>query len=270
MPRKPPEPTVEVRTYKRSDGTISQSFSVRYIDATGKRRRKTAASFAEADFERARLVLEQLGGTGDFANPAGDSGPTLAEFWPVWLADARSRLSPRTIEKHEAQWSSRVEPAFGHLPLGQIRPRLVSQWRADLLNDGVGPNAVHKAMGLLQTMFTLAVEWGEAELNPVSVVRKPRQRARRAVRPLVPEEVERLRAELLAVGDLRSATMVSVMAYAGRVPRRRSASRSSTSARRRCSSSRRSATASSSCRRPGGSTGPSTCSGCSPATCIAI
>ena len=39
------------------------------------------------------------------------------------------------------------------------------------------------AMVLLQAMFTLAIEWGEAQANPVSVVRKPRQGRQRAIEP---------------------------------------------------------------------------------------
>src|SRR3954462_4766914 len=73
-------------------------------------------------------------------------------------------------------------------------------------------------MVLLQAMFTVAIEWGEADINPVSVVRKPRQGPRRAVAPIPPEGVERLRAVLLDADDLRSATLVSVMAYAGLRP----------------------------------------------------
>ncbi len=73
-------------------------------------------------------------------------------------------------------------------------------------------------MVTLQAMFTVAIEWGEARTNPVSVVRKPRQGRRRAVEPIPPEGVERLRAELLELGDARSATLVSVLAYAGLRP----------------------------------------------------
>jgi integrase len=73
-------------------------------------------------------------------------------------------------------------------------------------------------MVLLQAMFTLAIEWGEAQTNPVSVVRKPRQGRQRAIEPLAPEDIERLRAVLLHDGDHRSATLVSVLAYAGLRP----------------------------------------------------
>jgi integrase len=50
------------------------------------------------------------------------------------------------------------------------------------------------------------------------VVRKPRQGRQRAIEPLTPEDIERLRTVLLDDGDHRSATLVSVLAYAGLRP----------------------------------------------------
>jgi hypothetical protein len=95
---------------------------------------------------------------------------------------------------------------------------MVSEWRAQLLADGVGTEAVRHAMVLLQAIFTLAIEWGEAQTNPVSVIRKPRQGRHRAIEPLTPEAIESLRSVLLDDGDQRSATLVSVLAYAGLRP----------------------------------------------------
>ncbi len=95
---------------------------------------------------------------------------------------------------------------------------MVSQWRTELLEAGVGTEATRYAMVLLQAMFTVAIEWGEATTNPVSVVRKPRQGRKRAVEPLSPDAVEQIRAVLLAQGDVRSATLVCVLAYAGLRP----------------------------------------------------
>jgi integrase len=67
-------------------------------------------------------------------------------------------------------------------------------------------------------MFTLAVEWGETDHNPVALVRKPRQGRTRAVVPLDPLSVERIRAQFLLVADPFSATLVSVLAYSGMRP----------------------------------------------------
>lgn len=82
----------------------------------------------------------------------------------------------------------------------------------------MGPEASRRTMVLLQAMFTVAIEWGDASANPVAVVRKPRQALRRAVAVIAPEAVERLRAELLRRGSAQSATLASVLAYAGLRP----------------------------------------------------
>lgn len=151
---------------------------MRYYDAAGARRRLRCASRQEADFERARLVLaeargERLAASGEPV-AVDASGLTLGEFWPLYRADAESRLARSTLHEYERLWDRRLQPRFGHLTLHAIRPRMVSEWRAELLAAGVGAEAVRSAMVLLQAMFTLAIEWGEANANPVSVVRKPR------------------------------------------------------------------------------------------------
>ncbi|MCW3010788.1 MAG: site-specific integrase [Solirubrobacterales bacterium] len=142
----------------------------------------------------------------------------LAAFWPVWVADARSRLQPETVNGLERLFDVRVRPRFGDVELRRIRPRMVAQWRAELLAEGAGVETGRRTMNLLQAIFTVAVEWGEATANPVSVVRKPKQGRKRAVQPLDPEQVEAIRAAMLAEGRERSALMVSVLAYSGLRP----------------------------------------------------
>lgn len=241
MPRKPAAPTMAARSYALADGSVTQTWSVRWRDpATGKRVRRSFDTPEEAAFERARVALESsraAAGTSSTSArvpagtsrsqvvgvPAGTSvplqlAPTLGEFWPTWRADAASRLAAATLRSYDGVWKRTLKPQFAAVPMDAIRPRLVSQWRAEMLASGVGPESARRAMVLLQAVFTVAIEWGEVESNPVSVVRKPRQGRDRAVEPLAPEAVEAIRAELLDVGDQRSATLVAVMAYAGLRP----------------------------------------------------
>jgi hypothetical protein len=178
MARRRREPTIEVREHACADGSVTEMWSVRYYDAAGTRRRLRCASREEADFERARLVLAEARGEPVAASVVAvddGSGLTLAGFWPMYRADAESRLARSTLREYERIWDRRLGSRFGRLPLDASRPRLVSEWRAELLADGVGAEAVRYDMVLLQAMFTLAIEWGEAQANPVSVVRKPRQ-----------------------------------------------------------------------------------------------
>jgi integrase len=133
----------------------------------------------------------------------------------VWRADADARLAEATLVGYDRLWRRLVAPRFGDVALADVRPRMVAAWRGELLAEGIGKESVRMAMVLLQAMFTVAIGWGEAETNPVAVVRKPRQGRERAVRVISPDAVERIRAAMLGAGDLRSATMVSVLAYAG-------------------------------------------------------
>lgn len=118
---------------------------------------------------------------------------------------------------YDRLWKRVVAPRFGEMALADIRPRYVAAWRGELLSQGIGKESVRRAMVLLQAMFTVAIEWGEAETT-VRVVREPKQGRTRAIRVVSPDTVERIRSHLLRSGDLQSATMVSVLAYTGMRP----------------------------------------------------
>ena len=125
MTRKRREPTIEVREHACADGSVTEMWSVRYYDATGARRRLRCASREEADFERARLVLaEARGGPVAASVVAADdgSGLTLAGFWPMYRADAESRLARSTLREYQRIWDRRLGPRFGRLRLDAIGP----------------------------------------------------------------------------------------------------------------------------------------------------
>ncbi|MBA2635061.1 MAG: hypothetical protein H0U86_19030 [Chloroflexi bacterium] len=123
MARKRSEPAISERSYRLADGSLSRTFSVRYFDRGGVRRRVACASREEADFERARIVLEQTRGiVADAAGPAPEASITVAEFWPTWLADARSRLTRSTALEYERIYKTRVGPRFGAVALDGVRP----------------------------------------------------------------------------------------------------------------------------------------------------
>jgi integrase len=174
----------------------------------------TCGSVEEAELERARLALDYSRGR----VPEPESLMTVGEFWPVWRADAEARLAEATMYGYDRLWIRLVGPRFADVAFADIRPRYVAAWRGELLAAGIGRESVRMAMVLLQAMFTVAIEWGEAETNPVMVVRKPKQGRSKAIRVIAPDTVERIRGQLLKAGDLQSATMVSVLAYTGMRP----------------------------------------------------
>ena len=141
---------------------------------------------------------------------------TLAEFareW--WRLYGEPNLARSTLETYAIMWDRHVLPRIGGVRLREVTPQVLERFRGEMAADGVGLSAQRKTLVLVQGILQRATEWGYIVVNPAKVVRKPAVRRRRAVRPMAPATVERLRGYLLAYDDLRSATLVSVLAYAG-------------------------------------------------------
>ena len=140
----------------------------------------------------------------------------LAEDW--WRLYAAGNLAPATREVYAILWDAYVLPRLGGLRLRELSPEVVQRFRRDLEEAGVGPASARKTMVLLQGVLQRAVEWGRLPQNPARPVRKPPLERERAIRPLPPATVERIRRHLLGRGRVSDATLVSVLAYAGLRP----------------------------------------------------
>jgi integrase len=198
---------VSVTKVERKRGPAWQ---VRYRDG---RRNRSATFDRKADAVAFEAEVRRRKRLGTLAQlDAGDE--LLSDFgreW--WRLHARPNLAPSTQRRYVGLWDLHVLPYVGRHRLREITPEVVANLRADLDAAGVGAASARKALFVLQSVMRLAVLQGKLQANPVKVVTKPRQE-RRTVRPLPPETVERLRANL----PLREATLVSVLAYAGLRP----------------------------------------------------
>lgn len=144
---------------------------------------------------------------------------TLQEFaddW--WRLYAAPNLAPATLASYASLWDAHVLPRLGGVRLRDIDPQTIASLRAELTSAGVGPSSIRRVMVILQGVLERAMEWQRIRSNPARAVRKPPQRRERAVRPFPPAEVERIRDHLLQHGQLRDATLVSLLAYAGLRP----------------------------------------------------
>jgi integrase len=137
---------------------------------------------------------------------------TLADFAREWFERyARPKLARRTLEGYAVLFDAYLLPRLGGFALRELNPEIVQRLRADLASEGKGDATIRKTLVLLQGILERAVEWERIPRNPVKTVDKPSQKRKRAVRPLAPAEIERLRNVL----GQRDRTLVSVLAYAG-------------------------------------------------------
>lgn len=187
-------------------------FRVRYLTPAGVRRAEQFDTLDEAvDFKAHMRLLRRKGALGDL-----DAGrEVLVDYvdrW--WRVYAQPNLALNTRRAHASAWNVHLLPRLGNLELRQVTPAVVRDLRVALERDGVGAPQTRRTLAVLQSIFRLAVEDGKVATNPVAVVRKPTQRRERAIVPLAPITVERVRARL----EQRDATLVSILAYAGLRP----------------------------------------------------
>jgi site-specific recombinase XerC len=141
----------------------------------------------------------------------------LSREW--WAKYAVPNLAEWTRIGYKRMLVKHIEPRLGAMPVGEITPEVVAEFRVRLDSAGVGRHSVRQSLVVLQAMYEQAIRWGWVPTNPVKAVKKPPAKRERAVVCLAPNEVEAIRAVLVARERLYAATMVSLVAYQGlRVP----------------------------------------------------
>lgn len=198
---------MSVERIKRASGEVV--WRVRWRDVSGRNRSKVLGRKRDAEAFDAEVKRRRR--TGELA--AMDGGrETLDEYVTgVWSRAHAAHLARRTREIYSSLYDLHIGPRLGEMQLREIDPEIVATFQGQMIAEGVRPHAVQKSMTLLGAILQRAAESRRILYNPQRVVRKARLPHSTEVRPLAPATVERLRAAC----DLRDATIVSVLAYAG-------------------------------------------------------
>jgi integrase len=105
---------------------------------------------------------------------------------------------PSTVEAMRSAIAVHLVPQFGDKPIDRVDVRAVERFIAAERRRGMAPKSVRNYLGVLHSIFELAIEKGWARDNPVKRVAKPEDQGSPEVRFLTTEEVE---AVLAAVPD---------------------------------------------------------------------
>ncbi len=204
---------MSIERVERRRGAV---WRVRWRDERGRNRSKVLGRKRDAEaFDAEVRRLKRTRGLGQL-----DAGTqTLAELGEEWWTlHAKPNLARSTLNVYASMWDLHVLPRLGGYALRDLTPEVIQRFRVELEKEGVGTAAVRKTLAVLHAVLQRACEWGRLPGNPAATVRKPPASRKRAVAPLSPTMVERIRGVLLADGRLRDATLVSVLAYAGLRP----------------------------------------------------
>ena len=167
------------------------------------------------DFDRRVRRLKQTGDPALLADEITLREYILGEWWPNY---AERRLALSTQESHSIDLDLRILPRLGDVRLTQLRASVVERFAADLERAGAGRATIVSTLAVLQGVMKRAVRDYNLPGNPVKQIDKPSQRRERDPVLVTVEQVETMRLWCLGRKDLRSATLISLLAYAGPRP----------------------------------------------------
>lgn len=169
MPTGKPCAMATIEPYDTSKG---RRYRVRYRKPdrtqTDKRGFKT-----KRDAELFLASVEVSKARGEFID-ATASKALIGGLGAEWLS-RQTHLKPSSFRPVESAWRIHVLPAWGHIPIADVRRTAVQQWVSDLSGAGKGATLVIRAYGVLAAILDDAVADRRALSNPARGVTLPRK-----------------------------------------------------------------------------------------------
>jgi integrase len=201
-----------VKRYTTASGDVL--WEVRYrTPERGTTRKRGFTTKRAAEDHATKVENDKL--TGAYVAPS-KARTTVGELGPSWLARQRGHLKPSAYRPLEATWRLRVEPRWGRVALGDIRPSSAQAWLASLGTgdeaEGIKPlgaSVVQRTHQVFSAILSDAVKDRLLVSNPAAGMKLPRKTRKRPVY-LTHEQVG-----ALASAAGKHEALVLMLAYTG-------------------------------------------------------
>lgn len=145
-------------------------YVVTFTDPTGKRRKRSAATMAEARVLKASLATDVA--RGDFREL---SDVTFDDYAREWVRTYQGRtgrgIRETTLEEYRKDLEIDPIPYFGRRRLAEIEPRHIKALAKHIADRGVAPATVRTVMAPVRALFATAAEEGLIRSNPCAGIR---------------------------------------------------------------------------------------------------
>lgn len=205
---------MSVQRRQRAHGKVV--WQVMWRDTDGRQRAESFPTKRDAQRRDEEIRDLKWRGKVEAADAGAESLRVAAEAW--WADHVEPTLAPSTTLSYAHVLDRHLMPRLGEVPIREIDSARVVALQRELRAERVGAAMSHRVLMVLSGILRHAVIRGRIDRNPVQPVRVPQPKRKRAIRPLAPATIEAIRGHMLARDDAASATLVSVLAYAGLRP----------------------------------------------------
>lgn len=98
----------------------------------------------------------------------------LSDFAERWLEAIRHDVTASTWKGYESKWRLYLEPAIGHVRIGDLTATELKALWSDLLARGLSPRSVQYARATIRKMYADAISWEVVARNPVEGAKAPK------------------------------------------------------------------------------------------------
>lgn len=198
MPRQRLAPGDHGRITERVSG--GKYYATTYFrDSDGTRRRVERSSDKSAEDARRLLQRHLKDRRPPVTKQEVTDRTTLAELFEVWIVAkaAEDGVSSQTADQYRQVWAK-----HGANQLGALRIREVDTTRAHAHVQAMGATTQAKRLRMiLLGMFSMAVRFGVITVNPIRETKPTKAVAKKVVRKISPDDLERVRAAVREYAD---------------------------------------------------------------------
>jgi hypothetical protein len=109
---------------------------------------------------------------GEWVDPA--LGRVSLDAWTsAWLHAVEPALKPKTVGSYDSLINSRIAPAIGNYPIGDLAPMDVQRWVNAMRSDGLSPSRIRQAHVVLSQVLAAAVREGRIGRNVAVGIKLP-------------------------------------------------------------------------------------------------
>ncbi|HEY6315285.1 MAG TPA: tyrosine-type recombinase/integrase [Streptosporangiaceae bacterium] len=134
----------------------SGRYQIRYPGPDGRMRTGPDTYERKSDADRALVMIEAQIRSGEWTDPERRK-VKLGDYASAWITE-RPGLRPRTMDLYRWLLRKHIDAHLGGAPVGKLSPRMIREWRATLLANGVSVSVAAKAYRLLRAILMTAVE----------------------------------------------------------------------------------------------------------------
>jgi len=134
----------------------SGRYQIRYPGLDGRMRTGPETYERKGDADKALVLIEAQMSAGEWTDSE-RAKIRLGDYASAWIAE-RPGLRPRTADLYRWLLGKHITPYLGGVLLSKLSTRLVREWRATLLRNGVSVSVAAKAYRLLRAILMTAVE----------------------------------------------------------------------------------------------------------------